>query len=461
LDGEISIRVSAPASDGTLQRLVELVNRAVAQKGVEQRLADRLTRWFVPCVAVVTFATFAVYLVRSDFHEALMASLAVVLIACPCALGIATPLAVWAALGTACRHQVLFRQGDALSTLARVRAICFDKTGTLTSGTPEVQSLVVQHDTDREQLLRYATTLASASSHVLARAIVSFSSAATRELPEDMQVIPGQGVMGRMPGHGTMIILGSLELLQQAGLNLPAELQPAVDRCLADGSSCSCVGWNGRVRGVFQFREHLREDAARTIDKLREMGLHVCVLTGDHRQRAAELGKLLNVDALGQLLPHEKLQAISQIRAQYGSVAMVGDGVNDAPALAAADVGIALGCGADVSRDAADVCLLSSDLAHIPWSIHWARDTRRIVRQNLFWAFAYNSIGVSLAVAGMLNPIIAAIAMVGSSLFVVSNSLRLSARAQSLDDRSRTVAADPTGTGVFPAEALGVQGSLT
>jgi heavy metal translocating P-type ATPase len=425
LDGDISVRVTAPASAGTLQRLVDMVTQAIAQKGIEQRLADRLTRGFVPLVAVVAVATFVVYLLRDSFHEALMSSLAVVLIACPCALAIATPLAVWAALGTACRQQVLFRRGDALSTLARVRAVCFDKTGTLTEGTATLEALDVEPRTARDEVMRRAVALASASPHILARAIARSAPTSSPAYPLDVEVVSGRGVAGKLTPGGDTVLLGSPEYLQQSGLEFPPTLQESVTECRTKQQSFCVIGWDGIVRGVFRFRESLRDEAASTIQQLRDMGLHVCVLTGDHAQRAANLAARLGIEVQGDLLPDEKLRAIGRLRTEHGCVVMVGDGVNDAPALAAADVGMALGCGADVSREAANVCLLGNDLAKIPWAIRWARDTRRIVRQNLFWAFAYNSVGVTLAVAGLLNPIVAAMAMVGSSLFVVSNSLRL------------------------------------
>jgi heavy metal translocating P-type ATPase len=436
LDGDLLVRVTAAASAGTLQRLVDMVMQAILQKGPEERLADRLTQWFVPLVALIATATFTVYYARDSFHDALMSSLAVVLIACPCALGMATPLAVWAALGTACQRRVLFRRGDALSTLARVRAVCFDKTGTLTSGTAVVQSLEVDSQTDCDEVARRAAALASPTPHILARAIAAYVNASAPEMPERVEVVAGQGVAGKLKDRSEIACLGSLDFMRRSGLQVPASLRSALDRCLAEGQSFCCVGWDVRVRGVFQFRERLRDDVAATLRQLREDGLHVCVLTGDHPKRAAELAAQLGIETHGGLLPHDKLLAVQRLRSEHGAVLMVGDGVNDAPALAAADVGMALGCGADVSRDAADVCLLGDELQTIPWAILWARDTRRVVRQNLFWAFAYNLVGVTLAVCGRLNPIVAAIAMVGSSLFVVSNSLRLSPPSRPLDTPS-------------------------
>ncbi len=325
-----------------------------------------------------------------------------------------------------------------------MRAVCFDKTGTLTSGSAVVERLDVDPATDGDELRGRAAALASASSHILARAIAHHVAAASPACPVDMEVVSGRGLQARLPGQDELTYLGSIEYLQQLGLQLPPAMRQAVDACLAHNFGFSCIGWNGQVRGVFRFRERVRDEAAETIAQLRTLGLHVSVLTGDHQQRADELASRLGVEARGHLLPHDKLTSIGEIRQQYGRVAMVGDGVNDAPALAAADVGIALGCGADVSREAADICLLGNDLQMIPWAIQSARDTRRIVRQNLFWAFAYNLVGVTLAVMGRLNPIVAAIAMVGSSLLVVSNSLRLAQASPPSDTRVVQLSTAPT-----------------
>ncbi len=426
LDGDLTMSVTAPASAGTLQRMVDLVTTALAEKSAEQRLADRMSHAFVPLMATIALGTFAAYLPSDGFHQALMTSLAVVLIACPCALAIATPMAVWAALGTACQEQVVFRRGDALSRLARVKVVCFDKTGTITSGNVEVDQVHVAEERERDEVWRRAVALAGASNHVLAHAVLRQLEADTCELPQQVAVVSGRGVTGVLAGDPTPTYLGSWAYMQQVALNVPASLQAVLAQCQAGSQSFSCVGWAGSVRAVLVFRERVRPSALAALTELREMGLMVTLLTGDHDRRARQLAAELRVEVRAELLPEDKLKMIEQLRAEHGPVAMVGDGINDAPALAAADVGIAMGCGAEVSRDAAEVCLLGNDLGKIPWAIRWARETRRTIRQNLFWAFAYNLVGVSLAVAKMLNPIVAAIAMVGSSLFVVSNSLRLS-----------------------------------
>lgn len=443
LDGDLYLRVEAPASSGTLQRLVELVTEALASKSHEQRLADRVTAWFVPLVGVIALSTFGLALYRTGWHDAIMASLAVVLIACPCALGIATPMAFWAALGTACRKQVLFRNGDALSRLATIQAICFDKTGTLTNGDVEVEQLLIERTTDRVELSALAARLAAASNHPLSRAIVGYArrspdARASNDIGaldyDDVQSVAGRGICGRLRSTGQQVFLGNLTYLEQSGLVATSDL-PSSEANAAH--LLAYVGWDGKVRGVFQFRETLRSEVVATLQALHKLGVKATILTGDHRARAKLLSDQLQVPVIAELLPHEKLDELQRLRTEHGRIAMVGDGVNDAPALAAADVGMAMGCGADVSRDAADVCLLGNDLARIPWAIEWSRQTRKTIRQNLFWAFGYNVVGVSLAIYGWLSPIVAAIAMVGSSLFVISNSLRLAASDGRTDEAAR------------------------
>jgi P-type E1-E2 ATPase len=246
--------------------------------------------------------------------------------------------------------------------------------------------------------------------------------------------------MAQVAEHAPVAYLGSVAYMQQLSQQVPASLDEELQRATSGNASLSCLAWDGWIRAVFVFREHIRPGARQAIARLRDMGLQVALLTGDHRRRADQLARELGVCVHAELLPEDKLLAIEQLRKRHGAVAMVGDGVNDAPALAAADVGIAMGCGADVSRDAADVCLLGNNLERIPWAIRWARDTRRIIRQNLFWAFAYNLAGVTLAVSQRLSPIVAAIAMVVSSLFVVSNSLRLSQTNPCREPRPQDVA---------------------
>ena len=432
LDGDLVIEVTADPRQGTLQRLIDAVCLAAMTRTRLQRVADRIAAVFLPSVILIAISTFAIHAYASSIAQGVLAGLSVLLIACPCALGIATPMAVWVAMGQAARAGVLFRNGDALQRLANIRAVCFDKTGTLTTGDGEVVDFASEGDASRELVLRVAGCLAAASTHSLSRAIQTYirdqpdvESLQAITLPTAVQTLPGRGVRGYVEDVASEVYLGSARLMKEAGLEAHDRLREQIAAAYRDGQTLACVGWNGTLRGVFTFREKLRAEAAMAIQELRSSALDVSILTGDHAARAALLERQLKLTVTSELLPEEKLAAIQTLKARCGCVAMVGDGINDAPALAAADVGIALGCGADVSRDAAQVCLLGNDLRRVAWSIQLAKKTVRVMYGNLFWAFIYNLAGIALAAAGWLNPIWAAAAMVASSLFVISNSLRL------------------------------------
>ena len=429
LDGELLVRVTAAPGEGSLARLIELVRTARLTKGRYQRLADRVSGWFLRGVLAVACGTFAFHCWRSGMDGALMAALAVLLIACPCALGLATPMAVWTALGNAARHGVLFRHGESLERLSEVRAVRFDKTGTLTTGEPRVECLALAALADPERVSRRAARLADASTHVFSRAIARhlepMAQAGDQPDAGDISAIAGQGMAGHFDRERDVTRLGSLRWLQESALAVPAELQGTIASARDEGKSLSAIGWDGWVRGVFVFSEALRSEAAAALTACEALGCDVAVLTGDEPSRGRVLAEQLGVRVTAGLLPEAKVAALAAARCAIGPVAMVGDGVNDAPALAASDVGIALGCGADLSRESALVCLLSDDLAQVPWAIELARRSVRVIRQNLFWAFSYNTVGIALAATGWLNPAWAAAAMVASSLLVVTNSLRL------------------------------------
>ena len=334
-------------------------------------------------------------------------------------------------MGTAAHRGVLFRHGESLERLAEIRAVRFDKTGTLTTGKPRVESFVVIDATERDQVVHRAARLAGASTHVFSQAIVRHLEppAATNEQPgaRDITAVAGQGIVARFDNELDMSRLGSLDWLQASAMTVSADLQRAIALARHNGRSLSAIGWGGRVRGVFVFAEILRSEAAAALAQCTALGCDVAVLTGDEPARGRLLKEQLGVTVSAGLMPDAKVAALAAARRSIGPVAMVGDGVNDAPALAASDVGIALGCGADLSRESALVCLLADDLAQVPWAIKLARRSVRVIRQNLFWAFGYNTLGIALAAAGWLNPAWAAAAMVASSLLVVANSLRLQA----------------------------------
>ncbi len=426
LDGDLWMEVTAPAKAGTLARLIAAMRSARLRQGRYERMADRVAAWFTPVVATIAVATFFGHSVSDGWEAGMLASLAVVLIACPCALGIATPMAIWAAFGRAAESQVLFRNGEALERLATVRGILFDKTGTLTTGIAELSDTVMQRGVDASEVAQIAGGLARGSQHVLATALAR---ALPRDLKDavvgDIRHVPGRGLMAMRLDTQSPVFLGNLPFIREQRLDLSGAVERRVRRALAEGESFTLLGWDGEVRAAFVFQEELRASTAESLRQCRALGLELGVLTGDHAARGAALSKELGIHVDAELLPSQKLAAIERAQQAIGPVAMVGDGVNDAPAMAASDVGVAMGAGADLTRDAATVCLLGNDLTRLPWAIELARFTMRVVRQNLFWAFAYNVIGIVLAAAGWLNPMWAAAAMVASSLFVVANSLRL------------------------------------
>ncbi|HVW37410.1 MAG TPA: cation-translocating P-type ATPase [Pirellulales bacterium] len=458
LDGELVIEVTAAASAGALKRLVAAVHEARQTKGDYQRLADRLSYYFLPAVTMIALASGVVHGAMHGLEAGILTGLAVVLIACPCALGLATPLAVWTAIGRAAGCQVLFKHGEALERLAGVRAVAFDKTGTLTTGACRVATFVADESTPPEEVLQAAAALATSSTHHFSAAIAEFADSNVQtpsglngvgnalcgvpgtgngqSIPlhaerhrgrclQEVRTLPGRGLMAGKPDDDWAAYLGSPRLMREAGLVASETLQRSLCELEDDGRSVVCTGWGGRVRGVFGFDEELRTHADGAVEACGQLGLHVAVVSGDAAARVERLGEQLGVPVDGELLPEDKVAAVHRLRKEQGRVAMVGDGINDAPVLAAADVGMAMGCGADVSRQAADVCLLSDDLRRVAWAVGLSRATVSTIRQNLVWACSYNVLGIALAASGRLNPVWAAAAMVVSSVLVIGNSLRL------------------------------------
>lgn len=493
LDGHVTVQATAGFRGGSFGRLLELLQEARLSRGHYQRLADRVSAWFFPVITAVAALTF-IFHWPSGTGIAIQHALSVLLIACPCALGLATPLAVWTALSTAVKHQVLFRSGEAIERLAVVKSICFDKTGTLTTGSPQVKHLCVLDDHDSRDILPICAELASTSNHPFSQAVVRFVESwpghkgpghKSNESPiaassnerkavrlHEVRSIPGGGVEA-VCSNGTPVRLGSLEFVSTgADISPRLRLRMAHALSIADQEAASVVAVSVASRPVILFllTETMRPEASAAVRQCMDLDLPVTVLTGDRSAKAEQLRRnLLDCHEVGcqcsaeclagdhasdhdhevhetipvrpapasrltiecDLRPEQKVEQLQQIRERRQSVAMVGDGINDAPALAVSDIGIAMGCGADVSRDSAQVCLLSNDLSRIPWAVLLARRTRRVIRQNLFWAFGYNSVGVVLAAFGWLNPAVAAGLMIGSSLLVITNSLRLMAETPS------------------------------
>lgn len=432
LDGSFVVEATQVGEERVMGKLVRLLDEARLHRAPIERLADQVSGYFVPLVIVLAAGTFAYWAWQVSFEQGLMTSLAVLLIACPCALGVSTPLAIWAGLGRAAQQSVLIRDSMTLEKLARTRRVFFDKTGTLTTGQPTLAEIVVGRQGGFEgeaavmsqKLLQIAASLEHGSEHPLGRSIQAAAVAQQLSLlpAENFKAMPGLGVSGLVDGQAVWV--GSWRLVEQQGLFLSPELKAERQRLEQAGVTVVHVGWSGLVQGLLGLAETVRPTAASALADMRKRQLAVQVLTGDSAAAGEALGKQLNVVVQSELLPHDKVRLIEQAEAS-GPTAMVGDGLNDAPALARASVGIALGCGADVTREAADVSLLGTDLAQITWTLALARRVYRTIGWNLGQAFAYNVIGIGLAMAGYMHPVLAASAMVVSSLIVVSNSLRI------------------------------------
>ena len=419
LDGELVVRVTAAAGAGTLERLIDAVTRA-ASSGRQQRLAEVVSNWFLPVVLLVAAGACVAHWRTSGPVAGVLAGLAVVVVSCPCALGLATPLAVWAAFGSATRRHVLIRDGDAFARLASADLFCFDKTGTLTAGCRVTDVVPAAGDDAPEEWLPVAAALAQGSTHVFSVAIAAH--AACRQIRPlsitGLRSVAGCGVQGAL-ADGAIARLGSGRwIARHVAAGWPEED--------ADPPQC-LVAVGDRLVGGIRCAESIRAGTRSVVDALGAGGGRPLMLSGDRPDRAAAVAGELGIDWRAPLFPEEKLAAIEAGKREGRTVVMVGDGVNDAPALAAADVGVALGCGADVSRWTADICLLRDDLAALPWLKDLSRRMNRTVRWNLLWAFGYNAACIPLAALGLVHPALAAAAMVASSLLVITNSLRLGA----------------------------------
>ncbi|MBI5396789.1 MAG: heavy metal translocating P-type ATPase [Verrucomicrobia bacterium] len=420
-DGSFVVRVTAAGAERRIAKLARLLDEVRQSRSPIQRLADKAAGAFVPLTAAIALATLIAWTATAGFERGLLSALAVLLIACPCALGIATPLAIWVGIERAARRGIFIRSGEVLEKLALVRTVFFDKTGTLTDATLRLDRIELAHDAglDENAVLQRIASVEKFSEHPLARAVCA--EAARRQLTPlpvtEVTVAPGRGIVGLLGGDGREVVLGTAAFLRERGFHLNGW------QSAAEATTIFC-GWNGRACARLTFAESARADAAPALVALRRQMLKLRVISGDNPAAARRLGATLGLETRGGLSPEEKVQVVAETAARE-PVAMVGDGINDAPALGRACVGIALGGGADVAREAADVTFADNELAKLPWLFALARATRRTIWLNLFWAFAYNAVCLPLAALGLLQPIFAALAMVVSSAFVVGNSMRL------------------------------------
>ncbi len=431
--GAMEVRAGAIGATSVLARIVTLMKEAQGSQAPIQRLADRISAVFVPVVISLAIATFAAWMVlpaSPSFVSALTAAVAVLIIACPCAMGLAVPTAVMVASGRGAAAGVLIKGGEPLERLAAVDTIVFDKTGTLTMGAPKVVDSAFVAGQNRADLLRVAAALEARSEHPLAKAVVVFAGAPQTTVVDEVMAIAGKGVSGTVEGR--QVIAGTEALMRESGIDTSALAEPAA-RWSGEARTVVMLAVAGQAVAAFAIADTLRPNAAQVVASLKARGLRTVMLTGDRRATADAVAREAGVDeVIAEVLPDRKVAAIKALQARGRVVAMVGDGLNDAPALAQADIGMAMASGTDIAADAASVTLMRSDLIGVEQAIVLARKTMRTMKQNLFWAFVYNVIGIPVA-AGvlypafgiLLSPILASAAMAFSSVSVVSNSLRL------------------------------------
>jgi Cu+-exporting ATPase len=427
LTGRLVVRAVNVGRDTQLARLITLVEQAQAQKAAIQRVADRICGVFVPAVMLCAAATLAGWLlVGAPAEHAFSAGLAVLIIACPCALGLATPAALVAASGRGAGNGIFVKEYQALESSRAIDVVVLDKTGTVTTGRMEVAGVRPADGVDRATLLRYAGAVEDASEHAVAAAITAAARLEAGPLPlaAEFRALPGLGARGTVDGR--QVVIGRARLLTEHGMTGNAELTDQCREWERAGRTSVLVGWDGGVRGAIAVADTVKPSAAAAIRELRELGLRPVLLTGDSEATARAVAAAVGIEeVIAGTLPAGKAAVIDGLRAHGQRVAMVGDGINDGPALAAANLGLALGSGTDVAICAADVILLRDDLRCVPDAIRLSRATFATIRNNLSWAFGYNVAAIPLAALGLLNPVIAAAAMTLSSVFVVANSLRL------------------------------------
>jgi Cu+-exporting ATPase len=434
--GRLVVRVTRVGEDTQLAQMARLVEAAQSGRARVQRLADRVAGVFVPVVIVIAAATLAIWLAAgAPGTAALTAAVAVLIIACPCALGLATPTALLVASGRAAQLGVLIKGPEVLESTRKVDTIVLDKTGTVTTGKMTLVDVITGPHADRETLLRYAGALEDASEHPVARAIAQAATAELGGLPavRDFANVEGQGARGVVDGRA--VAVGRESLLADRGQHLDAELSAAKARAEGDGKTAVAVGWDGRARGILVVADTVKPTSAEAIRQLEGLGLTPVLLTGDNEAVARRIADEVGIaQVIAEVLPADKVAAVERLQAAGRVVAMVGDGVNDAAALASADLGLAMGTGTDVAIEAADLTLMRGDLRAAVDAIRLSRRTLRTIKTNLCWAFGYNVAAIPLAALGLLNPMLAGAAMALSSAFVVGNSLRLRSFASTMRD---------------------------
>ncbi len=436
-DGLLIVKTLAVGTETTLARIIRLVEDAQAAKAPIQRLVDKVSAVFVPVVLMIALLTFAGWWwFNGDVQQAIINAVAVLVIACPCALGLATPTAIMAGTGVAAQQGILIKDAEALEVAHRIHTVIFDKTGTLTQGKPVVVEYLAvdqQQHQSRQELLQIAAAVQAGSEHPLARAVIAMAEQQHLTIPagENSTALPGRGTVATV--EGVQFHVGNTRLMQE----LHIDLSPLAEQAQALENQGNTISWLARTSpvaqgqekqllGLFAFGDQIKPTAQAAIERLQQRGIKTVMISGDNQGSAQRVAKALGIQqVLANVLPADKAAAVAELKQQHQSVAMVGDGINDAPALAAADVGIAMATGTDVAMHTAGITLMHGDPALVSDAIDISQRTYAKIRQNLFWAFIYNLVGIPLAAMGLLSPIIAGAAMAFSSVSVVSNALLL------------------------------------
>lgn len=432
-NGMIHFKATKVGGDTALAQIIKLVEEAQGSKAPIAQMADIVSGYFVPIVFVIAVVAFAAWMISGQsLVFSLTIFIAILVIACPCALGLATPTAIMVGTGKGAEYGILIKGGEALEITHKINTIVFDKTGTITEGKPEVTDVIVVNGNERNELIRLAASAEKGSEHPLADAIVKAAEKENLELSkvEQFEAIPGHGI--EVTIDGKHMLLGNRKLMEERSISL-AEMETQSDQLAEEGKTPMYIAVNQQLAGIIAVADVVKASSAKAIEKLQSMGLEVAMITGDNRKTAEAIARQVGITrVLAEVLPQDKSSEVKKLQAEGKTVAMVGDGINDAPALAQAEIGIAIGSGTDVAMESADIVLMRSDLMDVPTAIQLSKSTIRNIKQNLFWAFGYNVVGIPVA-AGLLyifggpllNPIFAAAAMSLSSVSVLTNALRL------------------------------------
>lgn len=424
--GTFKFEAAKVGKDTVISHIIKIVEDAQGSKAPIQKIADKVAGVFVPAVLGIAVVTFLVwYFAVGNLTAAITSAVAVLVIACPCSLGLATPTAIMVGTGKAAENGILFKSGEHLETAYKMNSIVFDKTGTITKGAPEVTDVICLGNMDQKQMLRIAAIAEKKSEHPMGVAIYEASKKELGEFSdaELFTAIPGMGVYAK--AENSDVYIGTKKLMNRNNISIE-RAEAVISKLEDEGKTAMLISANGKVEGVFAVADAIKPYSKMAIQQLKDMGIEVYMITGDNTATAQYIANQVEIsNVLAEVLPQNKAEHIEKIKSQGKIVGMVGDGINDAPALATADIGIAIGTGTDIAIETADITLMGGDLKLIPAAIRLSRKTMSKIKQNLFWAFIYNIIGIPFAALGILNPIIAGAAMAFSSVSVVTNSLRL------------------------------------